>query len=267
MLAGSGKKGSVGWKWIIRMMCVWMLVLGGLSQTWASETDAALTLICKSGEESIAGAEFTLYRVAEISEQGDYVLSGVFVDCPADLNHIDWKNATEVLYTYAVQHEDAAIDSGNTDGTGTLRFPSEQETMKPGIYLVVGKKHVQKGKIYTVSPFLSEVPEWVEERGQWCYDVTVYPKFACRTESSGNGDHDSDGGSGKDGSSVSSFENPILVEALTVAEEPILPLAGLLPKTGQLWWPVPLLAGAGILCILIGIILKKKSYKKVEKSC
>lgn len=30
-----------------------------------------------------------------------------------------------------------------------------------------------------------------------------------------------------------------------------------LPRTGQLWWPVPLLAGAGILCLAVGMMRRK----------
>ena len=263
MLTENRKNSSGRRKWMTRLLCTWMMVLGGFSQTWAAETDAALTIICKSGEMSIAGAEFTLYQVAEISEPGNFMLTGDFTDCLVDLKSAEWENAAKTLHTYAVQHVVAAIDSGKTDETGTLHFPCKQENMASGMYLVVGKQHAQNGKIYTVSPFLSEVPEWVEERGEWCYDVTVYPKFACKAQSSGNGGHDSGSESGNPGSSASSFENPILVEELTIVEETTPPFVGLLPKTGQLWWPVPLLAGAGILCILAGLVFKKK----IEKSC
>ncbi|HAP78795.1 MAG TPA: hypothetical protein DCQ78_01135, partial [Ruminococcus sp.] len=39
--------------------------------------------------------------------------------------------------------------------------------------------------------------------------------------------------------------------------------SGKLPQTGQLWWPVPLLAGGGILFIAIG--LRIRSRKENEK--
>ena len=35
-----------------------------------------------------------------------------------------------------------------------------------------------------------------------------------------------------------------------------------IPQTGQLWWPVPLLLSAGFLCMIIGLLRKKKSGKK-----
>ena len=35
-----------------------------------------------------------------------------------------------------------------------------------------------------------------------------------------------------------------------------------IPQTGQLWWPVPLLLSSGFLCMIIGLLRKKKSGKK-----
>ena len=33
---------------------------------------------------------------------------------------------------------------------------------------------------------------------------------------------------------------------------------GDLPQTGQLWWPVPMLAGAGVLLLLAGLIQRRR---------
>ena len=35
------------------------------------------------------------------------------------------------------------------------------------------------------------------------------------------------------------------------------PLSGELPKTGQLWWPVPVLIAAGLLFIIIGLARRR----------
>ena len=32
-----------------------------------------------------------------------------------------------------------------------------------------------------------------------------------------------------------------------------------LPQTGQLWWPVPLLAAAGLVCLILGVLSRKRS--------
>ena len=35
-----------------------------------------------------------------------------------------------------------------------------------------------------------------------------------------------------------------------------------LPQTGQLWWPVPLLMMAGVMCLLAGKVLRRSGDKK-----
>ena len=40
-------------------------------------------------------------------------------------------------------------------------------------------------------------------------------------------------------------------------DDPDVPL-GDLPQTGQLWWPVPILAGAGVLLMLVGLVLRRR---------
>ena len=37
-----------------------------------------------------------------------------------------------------------------------------------------------------------------------------------------------------------------------------------IPQTGQLWWPIPVLAGAGLVCYLIGFLLRKARKKRYE---
>lgn len=37
-----------------------------------------------------------------------------------------------------------------------------------------------------------------------------------------------------------------------------IPLARLLPQTGMLWWPVPVLAGIGLLLLTVGMARRKR---------
>ena len=39
-------------------------------------------------------------------------------------------------------------------------------------------------------------------------------------------------------------------------EEPVLPEE--LPSTGQLWWPAPVLLSLGLVCVLIGLLRRRK---------
>ena len=40
-------------------------------------------------------------------------------------------------------------------------------------------------------------------------------------------------------------------------DDPDVPLATL-PQTGQLWWPVPLLAASGMMLLLLGLIWNRR---------
>ncbi|MGN0373289.1 MAG: LPXTG cell wall anchor domain-containing protein [Enterocloster sp.] len=75
----------------------------------------------------------------------------------------------------------------------------------------------------------------------------------------GSGGSSSGGGSGGGRGSIITTGAVVIPEEqipLAPAEE-ILP-SGKLPQTGQLWWPVPILAAGGALCLLAGLISGKK---------
>lgn len=82
-----------------------------------------------------------------------------------------------------------------------------------------------------------------------------------------------DGGSSGSGSTTDNRAVPQLItlpdEAIplttvTIEEAPV-PLAPLLPQTGQLWWPVPWLVLSGCFCIAAGVSNEKKRSRGYEK--
>lgn len=63
------------------------------------------------------------------------------------------------------------------------------------------------------------------------------------------------------GNSESTDEEILAVlEELRLARKKLI--LGYLPQTGQLWWPVPVLAGGGLLMIAVGVRLNKKKGNK-----
>lgn len=87
----------------------------------------------------------------------------------------------------------------------------------------------------------------------------------------GNGGNGGSGGGG--GSTVTDPgvpstvllpEEEVPLAVVEIEDEPV-PLAPLLPQTGQLWWPVPWLCLGGLLCIAAGLISEKKRSRKYEK--
>lgn len=77
-----------------------------------------------------------------------------------------------------------------------------------------------------IQPFLVTVP--IMENGQYVYDVDAHPKAGT--------------------SSRKTTQTPPTQEVLSA-----------LPQTGQLNWPVPVLAVTGAVLVAAGVVLKKRS--------
>ena len=95
-----------------------------------------------------------------------------------------------------------------------------------------------------VQPFLVTVP--MLEDGRYVYDVNAYGKTALKktkTDPSGT----ASGGTAPSGTAPSGT-----VSAGTIP-------AGGLPQTGQLNWPIPVLALTGCVLILIGLACRRKN--------
>lgn len=77
-----------------------------------------------------------------------------------------------------------------------------------------------------IQPFLVTVP--IMENGQYVYDVDAHPKAGT--------------------ASRKTTQTPPAQEVLSA-----------LPQTGQLNWPVPVLAVIGVVLVAAGVVLKKRS--------
>ena len=65
---------------------------------------------------------------------------------------------------YADRDQLKPLDSGKTGGQGILRFPNQQAGLKPGLYLVIGRKLVKDGFTYITEPFLVSLPNLQKEK-------------------------------------------------------------------------------------------------------
>lgn len=50
----------------------------------------------------------------------------------------------------------------------------------------------------------------------------------------------------------------------TATAPPYIPPYPILPQTGQLWWPVPVLAGLGLVLLLLGMILDRRREDEIQ---
>ncbi len=290
-------------------------------------------LILSSQDKGVplAGAEFSLYQVAMMEEDGSLTATEEFarlgVTIPEKTDDA-WKTLASTLEGYVLRDNLAPACSGTTDEKGQLFFPAGEEKLVPGLYLLLGLRHRQNGLVYDAQPSVVLLPSWERETGTWNYQVTISPKY----ESAPGEDtvtrkvlkvwkdegYESErpreitvqllrDGTVYDEVTLSADNNwryvwenldsryqwmltetepgdytveitregitfvvtntrkkpdnpppePTEPEETVPPTEPAPPDKPTLPLTGQLWWPVPLLACMGLLCIVVGLIRRR----------
>lgn len=142
--------------------------------------NASLTISYKYGSTSLSGAKFDLYRVAAVDAQGELTVTEPFSGFHVDIrgkNDDAWRRLASTLESYVLRDKIAVTDSGKTNSQGQLSFPSGQNSLQPGLYLVTGYR-LRKGNYrYEPSPFMVMLPARNTVSDTWNYDVTVSPKY------------------------------------------------------------------------------------------
>lgn len=135
-----------------------------------SRTDCTLSI-----QYPCAGIPFRLYRVADISESGNFTLTGNFKESKVsfvDLDSTGWGDAAATLAGYAAANNLSPAKTQPTDSNGKLTFSD----LQTGLYLVTWDKHTTGGYTYTPQPFLVSLPG-LDTDGNWIYDVNATPKY------------------------------------------------------------------------------------------
>ena len=146
--------------------------------------DVTLTIEYKHNKVPVANVPFDLYYVASIDAYAEFTLAGDFQKYPVAVNGLTsgaWRTLAETLAAYVARDQLKPLDSGKTNTQGVLSFPNQQSSLKPGLYLVIGRKLIQDGYTYTTEPFLVSLPDLDQKSDVWTYDVVTAPKHT-RTE-------------------------------------------------------------------------------------
>lgn len=216
---------------------------------WADD-DPGLPDLTKSGSISVtvkdsrtslpvAGGEITLYPVASVASTPTgyaYAYTDDFADCDYSFAHIE-DDAAGLAKSYEayVLKQDIAGTPQEVDESGQVHF----NDLSAGLYLVV---QTQRSGAYTVlDPFIVTIPMIADNA--YVYDVDATPKTGTVMQPLPPGTDDQPSPSPDVPSPTPSI--------------PRVPGTGELPQTGQLWWPVPVLASLGTALILIGWIQRK----------
>lgn len=146
------------------------------------DTDANVSMSFQyTGKKGpITGASFHVYHVADVAADGSYIVKDAFQAYPIDLIHStqeEWQQLATTLKGYVWKDNIPQLDTGKTNANGTLTFPSEGVSMKPGLYLVLGDTRTNGYYTYYATPFLICLPGLNESGIQDQYHVTVVPKY------------------------------------------------------------------------------------------
>lgn len=205
-------------------------------------------------DKEVPGGTLTLYQVGEIEEDdGNYsfILNSDFKDSGANLTELSDPELAENLAKYAEDRKCAGMTE-TIDAHGKIIF-AEQET---GLYLLV--QHEAADGYSKISPFLVSIP--MEEDGTYVYTVDASPKMELKKEPATTSTTPEE---------PTTPEKPTMPgkpETPTTPSKPAVPGNPTLPQTGQLNWPIPILAVSGLLLFLGGWLLrfgrKRDSYEK-----
>ncbi len=166
---------------LLGMLCILVLLP---TKTFAARAidlnrNVTLTIRYTHNGRPVSDVRFDLYYVADVNEYAEFTLAGDFANYPLKINDLTTdglKTLAETLKSYVEQDRLKPLDSGKTDDNGMLAFPNERKSLKPGLYLVVGKTLTKDGFSYKTEPFLVSLPNSDGNSKKWNYDVTVEPK-------------------------------------------------------------------------------------------
>ena len=146
-----------------------------------SLTDSAepeLTIYCQADQENLVGVNFEVYHVADLTWNGAFRVTNRFPDFEDSVKDISdpRKLAAELEY-YVLETGMEPDFTCATDRDGIARLPKSGETLERGLYLVVGRRHVQNGYIYEMSPMLVSFPRYDEATKEFSNRCQIKIKY------------------------------------------------------------------------------------------
>lgn len=188
----------------------------------AAEDRGSICVTMTYRGNAVPGGTMTLYRVAQAAD-GEYVYCGGFAEYGVTVSELSSEQTAQELADFA---NDMGIEgvTKEIDENGYVCF----EDLELGLYLMVQE---QAAEGYTpVKPFLVTIPGTQGE-----LNVDASPKMTVRPAET---------------------QPPSTTPPTTKPEEPTL------PQTGQLNWPVPVLAVSGLTVFMLGWVIRATGRKK-----
>lgn len=189
----------------------------------------SITVTMTYQEKALPGGTLALYKVGDVEEEdGNYSFVPVAAirEDFAQFGDIQSPELAGKLLKLESKLTPVTALPQKVGEDGKVTFSS----LPFGLYLVVQKTApAGYGK---AEPFLVSLPYLYE--GEYQYDVASQPK--------------------------TDLERDVTTKPTTSpTTKPAASSGGKLPQTGQLWWPVPVLACGGLGCIVVGLIRKRRA--------
>ena len=215
-----------------------------------------ITLYDNAAGQALSGAQLTLYRVAELKRTDgtlSYAYCGYFYGCGIALGDLTDSTLAEQLQAFLPAGAEGTVQTADEDGNVTFT------DLELGLYLVVQTK--ASGGYEPINSFLVSLP--MEEDGQWNYTVDATPKVGTYVPQTppDTPDHPVIPGTPVNPVSPGRPDNPILPgnpDNPVSPGRPDNPVMSGLPQTGQLNWPVPVLAISGVTLFAFGWVLDRR---------
>lgn len=226
--------------------------------------------------EAVGGGTLTLYRVAKVQKDNanlSFVYTNGFEDCGVELGDLsEGELAGRLAEKIAATAESTTVEISDF---GTAEFGD----LEVGLYLVVQTTAAENYNV--INPFLVSVP--IQENGGYVYDVDALPKVGTATKKTPEPPDTPDtpdtpdkpdeenpntpaapGPDNPDGWVLGAHGEKIYLNPEAPSPDNpngyVMGAHGL-PQTGQLNWPIPVLAVTGAVLVAAGIKLKKGTRK------
>lgn len=261
--------------WGLTVLLIQSLILPKAAAAPAPDLSApcGLTIVMTtSSGEPLPGGSVTLYHVAQwdlSGEQSAWTYTEAYAGCPISTEGLEEQDNADALARFTRRQDIAGESAGLEEGEAHFA------QLAPGLYLVV-QTRAASGYL-PFSPFLLALPLYSPSEQYYSCQVTAYPK----TEPEPEDDRPArptptplipvdptpgtplppfdwpETPSGPDEPPVPSPESP----AWTHTDSPT-PERPTLPNTGQLWWPVPILAAGGLVMLALAWLLRRRKHEK-----
>lgn len=242
-----------------------------------------VNLYDSTNNKALSGGELTVYRVAEVQRKNgnlSFEYCGDFDGCAIELGDLTDSTLAGQLQEFLPANAEGIVQAVSNDGNVVF------DDLELGLYLVVQTKASNGYK--PVNSFLVSLP--MAEDGQWNYEVDASPKVGAYTlepetppsppdtpdkpdkpdtpdtpETPDNPDNPVSPGNPDNPVAPGTPDNPV---APGSPDNPVLPghpnnpVMNGLPQTGQLNWPIPVMAISGMLLFAFGWATDRK-YKTV----